>query len=77
MHGPVPEATQSTTVCINYICTAHEWPDVISTSTNQCHASTCSLPRSGSPTLHSDSSPPLAYTCFMMSIFVKYLNALI
>ena len=43
-----------------------------------CHACfTFSCLCSGLPTLHSDSSPPLAFTCFMISIFVKYLNALI
>ena len=65
----LPESDPSTTC---------EWPAVVSRSTNQCHACfnfsrLCSM----SPILHSDSSSLLAFTCFTISIFVKYLNTLI
>ena len=55
MHGPLPEATQSTTVnhC-RHICTTCERPTVVGRSTNQSHAClNFSRLHSRSPTLHS------------------------
>ena len=73
MHqGPLPEATQLTTVLIKFVRPLSGLPLSVEAQTS----STRGL-HSGSPTLHSDSSPPLAFTCFTTSIFVKYLNALI
>ena len=66
MHqGPLLEAdwqpNQPTTVHIKFVLPVSGLPSSVEAQTSATHASLCFCSRS--PMLHSDSSPPLAYTC--------------
>ena len=62
---------QSTTVHI--FCTACEWPAIVDASTNQDYQAAT---RASTSVVFTPGQPP-AFTCFTISISVKYLNALI